>query len=372
MRLPLRLVTAVTVVSALLLACGSDGDSTFQDPSGNGDGTGDGTSGGLGSSGSNGSSGDGTSGSGGPACAAKVAQAQRKPAHLFFVLDQSYSMVEPDPTRWTKVTNAFKTFLNNPLSKGVSAGLEMFPVKTENKCNAAAYAALDVPLKPLPGAAPFQGLLAQTPSFATAGTPTLFALQGVIPLAKANAEKNKEAKTAIVLMTDGYPQACEGQTDGAVGPAAAEVAKVKALVPTYVIGVGPNLASLNAIATAGGTGTAFLIDDKADPAAAEKKFVAAIDAIRGQTLSCDLAIPPPPAGETLDLKKVNVTYTPTSGAKQPLKYDEKCAAEGWKFDNPTTPTKIILCGATCNKVKADPTGSIGVEFGCVRREGDVK
>lgn len=355
-------------LSLVTLACGSTA-SEFANGNGNGDGDDGmgGASGGLGGGG--GSSGESSSGGGGgsgDACAAKSANADRSPAHLFFILDQSLSMQSPDPQRWTRVTTAFKAFLNDPLSDGVSASLEMFPVKSGNACDASKYATLDVPLQALPGSAPFESFLNQTPN--TPSTPTLYVLRSIAPMAKAHAIANPGVKTAIVLMTDGTPQGCTGQS---INDAATEVANVKDTVPTYVIGVGSNLTNLNAIAASGGTTQAFLIDDTTNPAAAEKQFRDAIDAIRGLTLACDLAIPPPPAGETLDLNKINVSFTSGAGVEQALVFDEACGSAGWKFDSPSAPTKIVLCPAACDAFKADPKGVVGVEFGCERRNAGV-
>ena len=354
-----HLAFALAVVPMLVAACGSE-SSTFDD--GQNGGGGDGIGGGIGGNGGDGD-GDGAGG-GGEACAAESAAADRKPAHLFFILDQSLSMVSPDPQRWPRVTTAFKTFLDDPRSKGVSAALEMFPVKSsDDACKTSSYTTLDVGLEALPGSAPFQSFLDPTPN--TAKTPTVSVLRGIGPIAKAHAEKNPDAKVAIVLMADGIPQGCTPAETTAL--AVAEVSKIKDVVPTYVIGVGPNLDALNAIADAGGTGSAFLINDQSSPETAQAKFREAIDTIRGRTLSCDLAIPAPPAGQNLDFDKVNVSYTPSNATKRPLDYDEACAAGGWRYDNAGTPTKIVLCPSICDTVKADPNGAIAVEFGCTRR-----
>lgn len=90
--------------------------------------------------------------------------------------------------------------------------------------------------------------------------------------------------------------------------------------------------------------------------------------VQSAQLSCEYDIPPPPQGETLDPKKVNVNYTPAGQATMPILFVEKAAdcgsKGGWYYDNPAAPTKIIMCPTTCDVLKADSTGKIEVLFGC--------
>jgi hypothetical protein len=118
-----------------------------------------------------------------------------------------------------------------------------------------------------------------------------------------NALAHPDAKTVVVLVTDGEPNNC---TDSSI-PAAdrnnianigAEVEKYKDIVPTYVIGVGTSVTNLNTIAQKGGTNAAIQID-VGNPSVTEKQLGDTIDAIRLKALSCELAIPPAPNGETL-------------------------------------------------------------------------
>jgi hypothetical protein len=86
-------------------------------------------------------------------------------------------------------------------------------------------------------------------------------------------------------------------------------------------------------------------------------------------LSCDYAIPAPPEGETLDPTKVNVLYTPGGGMQQPIYNVPGGAADcgpegGWYYDDPESPTKILICPATCEVLQADTMGQVDVEFGC--------
>ena len=89
--------------------------------------------------------------------------------------------------------------------------------------------------------------------------------------------------------------------------------------------------------------------------------------IVGAQVSCDYEIPPAPAGETFDRELVNVAYSsgmesiifPRAGA------DIDCGEEtAWKYDDEQAPTRVLLCPAACERVRADPAAQIDVRFGC--------
>jgi len=60
-----------------------------------------------------------------------------------------------------------------------------------------------------------------------------------------------------------------------------------------------------------------------------------------------------------------VLFTHGDGKETSIPQDAKgdCAS-GWKYDDNTKPTKITLCGADCDAVKADNGAKIDVIFGC--------
>lgn len=381
---PSRLVAAAfTSLVGLAFACGDSADKAefgeadingSPNGNGNGNGNGDPNNGGFGNDDPN----DGADGSvgnvgDGGACAAQTANAERKPVYIYFLFDKSGSMGDGDhgdpEKKLYPVSKAFKSFLGSSRAEGIQAAMTLFPNTEANACNVSSYEKLDVALTALPNAKPFADALPNTSQLGDSGdgTPTLPALKGLLPTAKANADAHPEAKTVVVLITDGDPQKCDGNTVENIGK---EVAKYKDAVPTYVIGVGKSLTKLNDIADKGGTEKAILID-VGDPSITEKQFADKIDEIRLKSLSCDLDIPAPPAGETLDFNKINVSYTPSDGPKKLLGYDAKCESGGWRFDDPSKPSKIVLCTSVCDAVKEDPKGTVGVEFGCARRTSGV-
>jgi len=135
---------------------------------------------------------------------------------------------------------------------------------------------------------------------------------------------------------------------------------------TYVLGVGPNLTNLADIATAGGTQKAYLVSG----GDVTTQVLAALNAIRAAaSIPCELKLPSPPAGQTLNLNQVNVVYTTNTCQTQVIGYrstQTSCDANGgWYFDDPTAPQKVVLCGKTCGDVSV-PGGQLLFSVGCGR------
>lgn len=91
--------------------------------------------------------------------------------------------------------------------------------------------------------------------------------------------------------------------------------------------------------------------------------------VSGTQLACDLAIPPPPNGHTLDPGLVNVRYLAggvAPGTTLPrVNTAADCGASGgWYYDDNAAPTKILLCPTSCTNVQNDAAANVNVEFGC--------
>ena len=137
------------------------------------------------------------------------------------------------------------------------------------------------------------------------------------------------------------------------------------------MGVGDSLANLNQIALGGGTKQAFLVS-VGDPLKTQSELSAAIGTIRVSALSCDYRIPKAPDGQTFDARKVNVQYTPRSGAAKVLDYNQACAAgTGWRYDDANRPTRVIACDATCDTIKNNGS-KVDIVFGCATQVVAVK
>lgn len=311
-------------------------------------------------------------------CAAHTANAERRPVFLAFAFDVSGSMGKldeewHDPTlKWEPVVTATEDFFAASDSVGIHASLTFFPAK-ESKCDAETYAAPDVPMTLLPSSDFADAITAITPQSSDdwrGGTPTLAVLRGVFGQLERLAADEPNAETALVLVTDGYPQGCD---ENDIELVQTEVA-AHAAISTYVIGVenppidgAPDTVSnLDGIAKSGKTSAAFLIET-GDPIATSRQFAGAIEQIRGASISCDYVIPKPPAGETIDRNQVNVTYRTSAGAT-PFVYDPECGTtNSWHYDNATSPSAVVLCPDDCGTVMADPEAVVVVEFGCEQR-----
>jgi hypothetical protein len=399
-------VAPVLFGTLVALACGSNADESKVNggSAANGNttgatGTGAGSGINTGSTGSGASTGNsGGAGSVDPntACTSTSANGEPTPVDLYFMVDITGSMNCPVPdggmvcdmpngppasgdSRWTVVSAALKAFIADPANQSLGVGMRFFPVAGGSggpggnngaACNANSYAMPNVEIGPLSTTSTplTTAINMQTPN---GSTPTVPSLTAALDHAATWAKANPTHRVAVVYATDGQPNGC-GATNTV--QQAAAVALKAALgtpaIPTYVLGVGPSLDNLNTIAENGGTKAAFLVDTSGNAAA---QLSAALAAIRSTTaLDCTYTVPAPPAGQTLDPSRVNITYTNGSGTVTPVLQDPpgtSCdAGSGWQYsaDGKT----INLCGKACNDVKADKDGKINVLFGCTTQVGN--
>lgn len=86
--------------------------------------------------------------------------------------------------------------------------------------------------------------------------------------------------------------------------------------------------------------------------------------VAGAQIACDFAIPDPPTGETLDLSRVAVAYTPGSGGStqyfSQAMNSAACVPNAFYIEN----NRIYLCPDACTTVKADSSGKVDVLFTC--------
>jgi hypothetical protein len=338
---------------------------------------------------------------GDPVCAATRAEATPVPIDLYIMEDQSGSMSLDG--KWDAVRNALTAFVRLPAARGTSVGMGFFPrfpgpvpedcqrcetadclascgcvsircssttgvclcaQFSSSSCFETDYAFPVVPVSELPGAASriVDILEAVRPE---GGTPTLPALKGAITYARSWTASTGR-RVAIALATDGEPFNC-GDTNTVDAVSALARGAAAQGLPVFVIGVGAQLDALNAIASAGGTTRAYLVEGFG----VEKQFLAALQSIQGVAarLSCSYSIPAPPSGQRLDPAKVNVEFTggtpPTTATIGQVADRARCDARGgWYYDNPAAPTQIQLCDTTCTAVNGAGTNKIAVTFGC--------
>jgi hypothetical protein len=213
---------------------------------------------------------------------------------------------------------------------------------------------------------------AQKPS---GSTPTVPSLQGALQHASAWAAAHPTHRVAVVYATDGEPTGCDNNNTVANAATIAGAAfAATPSIPTYVLGVGPDLANLNQIAAAGSNNAtmAFLVDVNADAAMQLSKALAAIRTT--VALGCTYTIPPPPAGQAFEPGLVRVEYTDSKGTVTSVLQDPPntdCAkGQGWQYS--ADMKQINLCGPQCDAVKADQGGKLKVQFGCATLVGQPR
>lgn len=401
-----------------------DGDGTSPGASG-ASGTSGASGGVIGSSSGGGtsSSGGGASSGGGPTCATASATTTRQPVYLDIILDGSGSMdgyatvaannhaacvpgtiggtlckykaaVETDPLdptrktgkKWLAARGALKAYFD---AKGALAsnqlGVGMLFFYSASGSAEPSFA--EVPIALLDGAQ--AGALwtpLAPPRFPLGGTPILESVERSANRLVAFVPSGTLAtggRRATLLITDGVP------TPGTGSKAEVEAKVVESLagspsVATAVIGVGDPTATLDvfdptflsglaqkggvsapgcdpawAAGSAPGTSCHLQVtpgEKTADVLQAE--IAAAIDAIAGSLASCELTLD---KSSPIDPAKVNVRYVDGSGTSSQVAQDPE---NGWSYDNPTDPTKVILHGASCDALKADPNGKIDIIIGC--------
>jgi len=311
--------------------------------------------------------------SGGNSCAppdcSSITSRTIRPVNMFVQFDRSGSMTTND--RWGKTTGALKAFFADPASAGMGVALRFWehykPVAgcDDTACDINACSVPLVPLAPLTAApapadtqeqALIDAINVTTPA---ADTPMLPALAGATQWAKAYQNANPNQQTVVVFVTDGYPNSCG--SDPATIASYADDAFVNAGVLTYAIGIqDANVSLMNLIAQKGGTGTAFFVSDQGDT---QQQMLSALLEIKGDVVACEFDLPN--AG-LFDPGNATVTFYPTNG--NPTAYPQVLSAaacgNGWYYNDPLNPTKILLCPTTCQNVLASAGASIDVALGC--------
>lgn len=95
------------------------------------------------------------------------------------------------------------------------------------------------------------------------------------------------------------------------------------------------------------------------------------------TDSCSWPLPQPPSGQDLVISSVNVRYTSASGFATDIgrvESSSKCenVEEGWYYDDPDRPTKVLACPQTCKQIQAGGENSkLEVLFGCATAEAPI-
>lgn len=309
------------------------------------------------------------------ACASSTEKASVTPANLYIMFDKSSSMgPEITSTKWTGAKRGMDAFVKDPASSGLRIALNFFPRPVDGTpaCDSAAYMAPRVAYDVLP--ANTTKILAAIDAEKPDGfnTPIYPALGGALRTAIEELKARPGETSAVILVTDGEPQgpaAMCGSSPGVNPEDPKVIADLAATgvtnnIKTFVVGLpGVNVTIANQIAAAGGTTSAVLATD---PTKVDDGFRDALILIRGRALPCDLDIPTKVTKGEVAVGLVNVIYS--KGGVPPeetIPQDAGCTGgEGWRYDNPAMPKKIVMCPKTCERIRNDFKAKVEILLGC--------
>jgi len=299
------------------------------------------------------------------ACAAVTEEAISVPLNLYVMMDRSQSMTG---NKWASAEAGLAAFVNDPKFSGARIALRFFPNEGPPECDQYAYMEPTVPYGPLPGnaGAIVQAIEAEDPNGTS--TPIYAALGGALLKGIEVAQNNPGEASAVLLVTDGFPQGPQGTCSGVDPNDAAAIAGLAAAgadfdppVVTYVVGLpGVDQDFANQVAAAGGSGEAVLVS--ATNVAAE--FQAALAKVTGEALPCEYEVPSQVEGGDVAITSVNVLLTVGGGEPALLPQDPACNGAGWRYDDPANPDTIVLCPGTCTSVREADAAKIQILLGC--------
>lgn len=328
------------------------------------------------------------------ACANSTDTALPLPSILQLVVDTSGSMdwppgwvpktpddsKPPGATKWEITRDALLKAVDS-LGEGVALGASFYP-NVEQDGDTCLLNDVALPLQLLGktgSSARKEWQLAANGVVPVGATPTHGAyLFGLQLLAASTLPGGK----FILLITDGTPTcdiecACTEDNEPVDSqPLIEEAAAARASgVKTFVIGSPGSEDTrevLSKLATEGGTakescsdsGPTFCHFDMTREANLSTALGRALQQIAASLRSCEYPIPAPPSGQVLDPDLVNVLFTPKGGTSATIGRDpsESDCREGWQYS--ADGSRIVLCGDTCDAVRADSQSTVEVLFGC--------
>jgi hypothetical protein len=338
----------------------------------------------------------------GAACTGWSTEGEQLPAILELVVDVSGSMDDPAPgsrnSKWQVTQGALRNAITG-LAASTGVGVLYYPngstpasdtAQSVNRCvNTGELVPTD-----LLGAdnAPHRQLVLNSLNRARPAnyTPTHDAYRYAFEMGLKPFQTS--APKFMLLITDGAPtmslgciRPASGVKDMPTDPIIAEIAAAKAAgVKSFIIGSpGSQMSSesstdmrpwLSRAATAGGTAAAGCSDagpnfchmDMTQAPDFASALAAGLSSVATQIASCKYTVPTPPAGKTIDPAAINLIVHAQSGDTLVLPDGQGTCSEGWSFD---AEGNVVLCPATCDKVKADVSARVELLFGC--GSGDI-
>jgi hypothetical protein len=243
-------------------------------------------------------------------------------------------------------------------------------------CDAGDYEAPAEPISELPEAGP--ALTASLQQQLAAGTtPTVPALSGAVAHARAWAESHPDRDVITLLVMGGLPNECFDDPLTTKGEALEQLLGAasdgeREGMRTFVIGLfsaaeiaAGARADLDSVAEAGGTEQSFTIDTAGN---VTSDLASALDQIRGAKWGCEFQVPEAAAD---DYDKLNLDFSFVSATRRVPRVESESACDptsgGWHYDvepGADEPTRVVVCPASCETVKGNPTATVQFELGC--------
>ncbi|WP_437597995.1 vWA domain-containing protein [Sorangium sp. So ce590] len=301
------------------------------------------------------------------ACGLVTEEAIAVPLNLYIMMDRSSSMAGD---KWDSAKVGLTAFVNSARFAGVHVALRFFPRAADAvpACDQNAYKAPLVPFGPLPDSAGaiVEAIEDEEPNGLS--TPIYPALGGALLQGIEVAQNNPGEASAVLLVTDGKPQgpaarcgSADPEDPAAIAALAAAGERYRPPVRTFVIGLpGVDQSIANQIAAAGGTDAAILV--AATNIAVE--FQNALAKVTGQVLPCEYKVPSQVAGGQIAFNDVNVLLGLGGAPQEILPQRPGCDGPGWRYDNPSSPTALVLCPDTCDAARNASAAKIQILLGC--------
>ncbi len=324
------------------------------------------------------------------ACATATLTTSRTPVMLELVVDASGSMKGDKWSALVSALDAIAAQMASEADQNQAVGILVFSDTKDKTVGTGPYPVTDadgvnryndVPIA-FVDAAQRDALRRRVdpPTNASLVTPTHAALLGgfsVLEIAKPTSLP-PNAKKVLVLMTDGMPTDDGNDESHPLVAKEAMLASPAGPIQTFPVAIGDfndiDPTWMGTLAQAGGTAPAGCkAAEASDPSklcyfqivpngksvtALAKEFQDTVNRIRAQASSCELSLP---TSADADPSRVNVIQDDGAGNRTVVPED---ATNGWTYDDPAHPTKIILHGTACSSATAELHGKVDVLLGC--------
>lgn len=310
-------------------------------------------------------------------CSDNEVKIERVPVVIEFVIDQSGSMSSDG--KWTAATAAISAAFDSmqlTADPATYVGALLFNTSPGQKVSPG----------PMTDASHYDKLKDFIDSAKTTGsTGTEAALNsayGIVQRWKppSNSGLSKDnVKRVVILLSDGKPDGSSTEQAACVNEAEDMLNDPDAPVLTFSVGIGPFPGNssydpkfMGDMAVAGGTAPAacdpastdiysvchYQVTPGGDVDATRDALVNALNSIRALSASCEFTFD---MNENVDLGGTKVSLTDDQGNTTQVPKDSE---NGWSFDDPNNPTKIILNGNACANSNASASGRVDIEIPC--------